>query len=202
MVYDAVAPPPAPTGNGSDAGAASTTARQEGDEWVLNGTKAWITNCWDASATVVFATTDKSLKHKVRRRGFLHDSRLFFVFFCPTLLTRCCFSLSAGDQCVPGPNAAPGPLSGQEGRQAGHQSVVHRQHHPGGLQDTAGKHAGASRGRLQDRHGNFTHRMPHYRAFNYALSVLNPILILAAECGAPVLTKTSEASSALETLQD
>ncbi|KAL2099865.1 hypothetical protein ACEWY4_004259 [Coilia grayii] len=51
-------------GNGSDAGAASTTARQEGDEWVLNGTKAWITNSWDASATVVFATTDKSLKHK------------------------------------------------------------------------------------------------------------------------------------------
>lgn len=52
-------------GNGSDAGAASTLARQEGDEWVLNGTKAWITNCWDASATVVFATTDKNLKHKV-----------------------------------------------------------------------------------------------------------------------------------------
>ncbi|KAM8743544.1 short-chain specific acyl-CoA dehydrogenase, mitochondrial isoform 1-T1 [Acanthopagrus schlegelii] len=51
-------------GNGSDAGAASTTARQDGDEWVLNGTKAWITNSWDASATVVFATTDKSLKHK------------------------------------------------------------------------------------------------------------------------------------------
>ncbi|TRY99001.1 hypothetical protein DNTS_011973 [Danionella cerebrum] len=42
----------------------STLARQEGDEWVLNGTKAWITNCWDASATIVFATTDKSLKHK------------------------------------------------------------------------------------------------------------------------------------------
>lgn len=51
-------------GNGSDAGAASTTARQEGDEWLLNGTKAWITNSWDASATVVFATTDKKLKHK------------------------------------------------------------------------------------------------------------------------------------------
>ncbi|MGH0168439.1 UNVERIFIED_CONTAM: hypothetical protein FKN15_054600 [Acipenser sinensis] len=51
-------------GNGSDAGAASTVARLEGDHWVLNGTKAWITNSWDASATVVFATTDKALKHK------------------------------------------------------------------------------------------------------------------------------------------
>ncbi|XP_037341386.1 short-chain specific acyl-CoA dehydrogenase, mitochondrial [Pungitius pungitius] len=51
-------------GNGSDAGAASTVARQDGDEWVLNGTKAWITNSWDASAAVVFATTDRKLKHK------------------------------------------------------------------------------------------------------------------------------------------
>ncbi|XP_040012642.1 short-chain specific acyl-CoA dehydrogenase, mitochondrial [Xiphias gladius] len=51
-------------GNGSDAGAASTVAQQDQDEWVLNGTKAWITNSWDASATVVFATTDKKLKHK------------------------------------------------------------------------------------------------------------------------------------------
>nr|XP_057913711.1 short-chain specific acyl-CoA dehydrogenase, mitochondrial [Doryrhamphus excisus] len=51
-------------GNGSDAGAASTVAIQDGDEWVLNGTKAWITNCWDASATIVFATTDRKLKHK------------------------------------------------------------------------------------------------------------------------------------------
>ncbi|KAG9353558.1 hypothetical protein JZ751_011676 [Albula glossodonta] len=39
-------------GNGSDAGAATTMARLEGDEWVLNGTKAWITNSWDASAAV------------------------------------------------------------------------------------------------------------------------------------------------------
>ncbi|CAK8671115.1 short-chain specific acyl-CoA dehydrogenase, mitochondrial-like [Clavelina lepadiformis] len=51
-------------GNGSDAGAASTTARLDGDSWVLNGTKSWITNSYEASATVVFATTDKSLKHK------------------------------------------------------------------------------------------------------------------------------------------
>ncbi|XP_026543923.1 short-chain specific acyl-CoA dehydrogenase, mitochondrial isoform X2 [Notechis scutatus] len=51
-------------GNGSDAGAASTAAQLVGDEWVLNGTKAWITNAWEASATVVFATTDRALKHK------------------------------------------------------------------------------------------------------------------------------------------
>ncbi|XP_052798043.1 short-chain specific acyl-CoA dehydrogenase, mitochondrial-like [Mya arenaria] len=51
-------------GNGSDAGAASTMAKLDGDEWVLNGTKSWITNGYESEASVVFATTDKSKKHK------------------------------------------------------------------------------------------------------------------------------------------
>jgi len=51
-------------GNGSDAAAASTTATLDGDHWVLDGTKAWITNAHDAHAAVVIATTDKTLKHK------------------------------------------------------------------------------------------------------------------------------------------
>ena len=51
-------------GNGSDAGAASTTAIKDGDSWIINGTKAWITNAYEAGAAVVFATTDRSLKHK------------------------------------------------------------------------------------------------------------------------------------------
>merc|ERR1712038_586163 len=51
-------------GNGSDAGAASTTAKEEPDKWILNGTKAWITNAHQAEAIVAFATTDKSKKHK------------------------------------------------------------------------------------------------------------------------------------------
>eukprot|EP00571_Detonula_confervacea_P004722 CAMPEP_0172314102 /NCGR_PEP_ID=MMETSP1058-20130122/21660_1 /TAXON_ID=83371 /ORGANISM="Detonula confervacea, Strain CCMP 353" /LENGTH=474 /DNA_ID=CAMNT_0013027877 /DNA_START=60 /DNA_END=1484 /DNA_ORIENTATION=- len=51
-------------GNGSDAGAASVTATEDGEEWIINGTKAWITNAHEASAAIVFATTDKSMKHK------------------------------------------------------------------------------------------------------------------------------------------
>ena len=51
-------------GNGSDAGAASTTARREGDGWVLDGTKAWITNAHEADCALVMATTDKALKHR------------------------------------------------------------------------------------------------------------------------------------------
>ncbi|XP_026473317.1 short-chain specific acyl-CoA dehydrogenase, mitochondrial [Ctenocephalides felis] len=51
-------------GNGSDAGAASTVAKYNDDKYVLNGTKAWITNGYESEGVVVFATTDKSLKHK------------------------------------------------------------------------------------------------------------------------------------------
>jgi butyryl-CoA dehydrogenase len=51
-------------GNGSDAGAASTVAVEKDDHFVLNGSKAWITNSWEAKYGVVFATTDKSLKHR------------------------------------------------------------------------------------------------------------------------------------------
>ena len=51
-------------GNGSDAGAATTTATlsDDGSEWVINGTKAWITNAYESSAAIVFATTDKQKK--------------------------------------------------------------------------------------------------------------------------------------------
>lgn len=51
-------------GNGSDAGAASTTAKADGSNFVINGTKTWITNGYESEAGILLATTDKSLKHK------------------------------------------------------------------------------------------------------------------------------------------
>jgi acyl-CoA dehydrogenase len=45
--------------SGSDAAAMRTTARQDGDEWVINGTKSWITNAGVADFYVVFAVTDR-----------------------------------------------------------------------------------------------------------------------------------------------
>ncbi len=48
---------------GSDVAAIATTAVKDGDEWVLNGTKRFITNGGIAELTVVFATIDRSLKH-------------------------------------------------------------------------------------------------------------------------------------------
>lgn len=45
---------------GSDAGAIETTARKEGDHYILNGTKQWITNGGEAGIYTVFAMTDRS----------------------------------------------------------------------------------------------------------------------------------------------
>jgi butyryl-CoA dehydrogenase len=45
---------------GSDAGGIQTTARLEGNEYVLNGTKQWITNAEIADIYTVIAMTDKS----------------------------------------------------------------------------------------------------------------------------------------------
>ena len=45
---------------GSDASGIQTTAVLDGDEWVLNGTKQWITNGGDAHIYSVIAITDRS----------------------------------------------------------------------------------------------------------------------------------------------
>lgn len=49
-------------GSGSDAGGMKTTARLEGDHYVLNGSKIFITNGGVAEIYVVFALTDPSQK--------------------------------------------------------------------------------------------------------------------------------------------
>lgn len=50
---------------GSDPGSMRTRARRDGDEWVLNGQKMWITNGTISDVAVVWAQTDEGV------RGFL-----------------------------------------------------------------------------------------------------------------------------------
>ncbi len=49
---------------GSDVAAMESTARLDGDTYILNGTKRFITNAGEAGIYVVFAYTNKELKHK------------------------------------------------------------------------------------------------------------------------------------------
>ena len=47
---------------GSDPGSMRTSARRDGDDWVLNGSKMWITNGTLADVAVVWAQTDEGIR--------------------------------------------------------------------------------------------------------------------------------------------
>jgi acyl-CoA dehydrogenase len=51
-------------GAGSDAASLRTTAVQDGDHWVINGQKQWITNATHADFFTVFATVDREAGHR------------------------------------------------------------------------------------------------------------------------------------------
>ncbi len=51
-------------GSGSDAGGMKTTAKLDGDHYILNGSKIFITNGGEAEIYIVFAQTDKEKRHK------------------------------------------------------------------------------------------------------------------------------------------
>ena len=51
-------------GSGSDAAGMSTSVTPDGDSYLINGTKQWITNGGIAAQYTVFATLDKGKKHK------------------------------------------------------------------------------------------------------------------------------------------
>lgn len=51
-------------GTGSDLAAIRTTARQDGDEWIVNGAKTFVTNGLNADLVIVAAKTDPGRRHK------------------------------------------------------------------------------------------------------------------------------------------
>jgi butyryl-CoA dehydrogenase len=69
-------------GAGSDAAALRTTARRDGDDYVLNGSKVFITNGTHADLAIVFASVDLEARHKgitafvvdCRSQGFARGS--------------------------------------------------------------------------------------------------------------------------------
>ncbi|WP_233472989.1 acyl-CoA dehydrogenase family protein [Longispora fulva] len=48
--------------SGSDPGSMRTTARRDGDDWVLNGSKTWITNGTIADVAVIWAGTEDGIR--------------------------------------------------------------------------------------------------------------------------------------------
>ncbi|MDP6409534.1 MAG: acyl-CoA dehydrogenase family protein [Planctomycetota bacterium] len=56
---------------GSDAASLATTARLEGEEWVLDGTKIWVTNGGIAGLAIVYARTDSEASRAKGISAFL-----------------------------------------------------------------------------------------------------------------------------------
>ncbi len=54
---------------GSDPGNMKTHAKRDGDDWVINGSKMWITNATIADAAVVWAKTDEGIKGFIVEKG-------------------------------------------------------------------------------------------------------------------------------------
>jgi alkylation response protein AidB-like acyl-CoA dehydrogenase len=60
-------------GSGSDSGAVRTTAVRDGDDWLLNGTKIYVTNGREADTVVVLAANDVKLGANGGVTAFLVD---------------------------------------------------------------------------------------------------------------------------------
>ncbi len=60
--------------SGSDAGSLRTTALRDGDEWVLDGSKQWITNASHAGLFLLFARTDTTTAGARGVSAFLLDA--------------------------------------------------------------------------------------------------------------------------------
>ena len=90
---------------GSDPGSMRTRARRDGDDWVLNGAKMWITNGSIADVAVVWAQTDEGIRgFLVRRaRGLHHPGHHRRSRCAPRSPPSCCSTTCAcpADACCP-----------------------------------------------------------------------------------------------------
>ncbi|MGB6059645.1 MAG: acyl-CoA dehydrogenase family protein [Microthrixaceae bacterium] len=108
--------------SGSDPSSMRTTARRDGDDWVLNGSKMWITNGSIADVAVVWARTDPEGPDKGAVRGFVVPTDTP-GFSAPEIHRKVSLRASVtselvldevrlpGDAVLPGVSGMRGPLS-------------------------------------------------------------------------------------------
>jgi glutaryl-CoA dehydrogenase len=101
---------------GSDPSGMRTSAKREGSDWVLNGTKMWITNGGIADVAVVWARTDEGIRGFLvpkETRGFssrdIHNKLSLRASVTSELVFDDC--RLPGDAVLPGAMGMKGPLS-------------------------------------------------------------------------------------------
>ncbi|PCG15893.1 MULTISPECIES: acyl-CoA dehydrogenase family protein [Sphingomonas] len=101
-------------GAGSDPAGMRTTATRDGDDWLLNGRKIWITRAAEADFTIVMAVTDREKGARGGMSAFLvdHDAPGFNVVRpIPMIGGETTYEVALDDCRVPG-----WKLLGQEGQ--------------------------------------------------------------------------------------
>ena len=101
---------------GSDPSSMRTSASRDGDDWVLNGTKMWITNGGVADVAVVWARTDEGVRGFLVPRGTpgfetrdIHRKLSLRASVTSELILSDC--RLPGDAVLPGVTGMRGPLS-------------------------------------------------------------------------------------------
>ncbi len=101
---------------GSDPGNMKTHAKRDGDDWILNGSKMWITNATIADAAVVWAMTEEGVKGFIVEKdmpGF-ETQEIENKFSLRTSITGALFFDNVripGASVLPGVSTLKGPLS-------------------------------------------------------------------------------------------
>ncbi|MCG5213766.1 acyl-CoA dehydrogenase family protein [Streptosporangium soli] len=102
--------------SGSDPGSMRTRARRDGSDWILNGTKMWITNGSVADVAVVWAATDDGIRGFIVPRdtpGFsanvIHKKLSLRASITSELVLQ--DARLPGDALLPGAEGLRGPLS-------------------------------------------------------------------------------------------
>jgi glutaryl-CoA dehydrogenase len=101
---------------GSDPGNMKTHAKRDGDDWILNGSKMWITNATIADAAIVWAKTDEGVKGFIVEKGMpgYDTQEIENKFSLRASVTGALFFNNVrvpAANVLPGVNSLKGPLS-------------------------------------------------------------------------------------------
>jgi len=101
---------------GSDPGNMKTHAKRDGDDWILNGSKMWITNATIADASVVWAKTDEGVKGFIVEKNMpgYETQEIENKFSLRTSITGALFFDNVRvpkENVLPGVSTIKGPLS-------------------------------------------------------------------------------------------